>query len=76
MGEDMRLRDYSERTQEAYLLAFRLFLEWAKNDPRRSRTKISIVTFVTSARSGNSRVKKPCKLSVILSPIEVAHPRA
>jgi site-specific recombinase XerD len=29
MGEDMRLRDYSERTQGAYALAVKLFLRWA-----------------------------------------------
>src|SRR5512135_263943 len=33
MTEDMRLRDLRPRTQEAYGLAVRLFLDWAKKEP-------------------------------------------
>jgi len=33
MSADMRLRDYQPRTEEAYLLAVRVFLEWAKKEP-------------------------------------------
>jgi len=33
MSEDMRLRDYSARTEEAYLLAVRLFFDWVKKEP-------------------------------------------
>ena len=31
--EDMRLHDYRQSTQEAYLLAVRLFMEWVKVPP-------------------------------------------
>ncbi len=33
MSEDLRLADYSPRTQEAYLLAARQFVEWAGGEP-------------------------------------------
>ena len=33
MRADMRLRDYRQRTQSAYELATRLFLDWAKTEP-------------------------------------------
>jgi integrase/recombinase XerD len=33
MSEDMRLRDFSPKTQEAYGSAVRLFLRWAGQDP-------------------------------------------
>ena len=33
MGDDMRLRDYRPRTQGAYELATRLFLDWAQTEP-------------------------------------------
>jgi len=33
MSEDMRLRDFRPRTQEAYLLVARLFLGWVKKAP-------------------------------------------
>lgn len=34
MSADMRLRDYRPRTQEGYLLAVRLFFDWAKTEPQ------------------------------------------
>jgi site-specific recombinase XerD len=34
MRADLQLRDYRQRTQAAYELATRLFLNWAKTDPR------------------------------------------
>src|SRR5258708_10968457 len=33
MSEDLRLRDLRSRTQEAYLLGTRMFLEWVKKAP-------------------------------------------
>jgi site-specific recombinase XerD len=33
MTDDMHLRDYRPKTQSAYLLAVRLFLDWAKTEP-------------------------------------------
>src|SRR5262245_37287857 len=33
MRADLQLRDYRQRTQEAYELATRLFLDWARTDP-------------------------------------------
>ena len=33
MSEDMRLRDFRPRTQEAYLLATRQLLDWVKREP-------------------------------------------
>ncbi len=33
LGEDMRLRDFSERTQGGYALAVKLFLRWADTEP-------------------------------------------
>ena len=33
MSEDMRLRDFRPRTQEAYLLATRQLLDWVKQEP-------------------------------------------
>jgi site-specific recombinase XerD len=33
MREDMQLRDFSERTREAYELAMKLFLRWAECEP-------------------------------------------
>jgi integrase/recombinase XerD len=33
MGEDMRLRDYAERTRGAYALSIKLFLRWAQCEP-------------------------------------------
>lgn len=34
MSEDMRLRDFRPRTQEAYLLATRQLIDWLKRDPK------------------------------------------
>jgi site-specific recombinase XerD len=33
MSEDMRLRDFRPKTQEAYFLAVKLFMAWVKRDP-------------------------------------------
>ncbi|MCC6559330.1 MAG: phage integrase N-terminal SAM-like domain-containing protein, partial [Polyangiaceae bacterium] len=33
MSEDMRLRDFRPKTQAAYLLAVRQFMDWAKRGP-------------------------------------------
>jgi integrase/recombinase XerD len=33
MSEDLRLHDYRERTQEAYLLVVRQLVEWLDRDP-------------------------------------------
>jgi integrase/recombinase XerD len=33
MSEDMRLRDFRQKTQDSYLLVVRLFLEWLEKEP-------------------------------------------
>jgi site-specific recombinase XerD len=99
--EDMRLHDYRPRTQEAYLLAVRLFMEWVKVPPAqvtdeqvrayflylREVKKLSPSTINIAMHALRFffehtmqrkwpvfevlRVKKPLKLPVVLSQVEV-----
>ncbi len=49
MREDMQLRDFSERTREAYELAMKLFLRWAACEPE-AIEEVQVKTYVLRLR--------------------------